>query len=80
MLLPPGGFKSQKNNSCTPCVPMLTIVDVTVEKDWVISGKLVILFSYQFLFLFIQLPGFNAFNSMCEISRPFWNITSAFGE
>ena len=24
--------------------------DVTVQKDWVISGKLVILFSYQFFF------------------------------
>ena len=25
MLLPPGGFKSQKNNSCTPCVPMFEV-------------------------------------------------------
>jgi hypothetical protein len=32
---------------------------VTLEKDWVISGTLVILFSYQFFFLFIQLPGFK---------------------
>ena len=22
VLQPPGAFKSQKNNSCTPCVPM----------------------------------------------------------
>ena len=26
MLLPPGGFKSQKNNSRTPCVPMFIII------------------------------------------------------
>ena len=28
MLLPPGGFKSQKNNSCTPCMRMLTKLDI----------------------------------------------------
>ena len=32
MLLPPGGFKSQKNNSRTPCVPMFDISSIASFK------------------------------------------------
>ena len=39
MLLPPGGFKSQKNNSGKPCVPMfMTVEGFSARKIYFTAG------------------------------------------